>query len=67
LQEVGWAEDGVLEAIVSSEHSWVVGVQWHPEAMAHTDSHQRALFDRFVEATEAYETKTNETLTARSA
>lgn len=67
LQEVGWAEDGVLEAVISTEHSWVVGVQWHPEAMADTDKHQRALFDRFVEASEAYETRLNESLTARSA
>lgn len=66
LEETGWAEDGVLEAVVSREHSWVVGVQWHPEAMADTDPNQRNLFDRFVEAAEAYEAKLDE-LTARSA
>ena len=25
------AEDGLIEAIESTEHDWVVGVQWHPE------------------------------------
>lgn len=25
------AEDGLIEGIESSEHDWVVGVQWHPE------------------------------------
>ena len=66
LEEVAWAEDGVLEAVISREHSWVVGVQWHPEAMADTDRHQRGLFDLFVEATEHYEAR-NDALTARSA
>lgn len=26
-----WAEDGVIEAIRASGHTFVVGVQWHPE------------------------------------
>lgn len=51
LEQVAWAEDGCLEAVVSREHSWVVGVQWHPEAMVDTDPHQRRLFDSFVAAT----------------
>jgi putative glutamine amidotransferase len=66
LEEVGWAEDGVLEAVVSRDHSWVVGVQWHPEAMADTDARQRNLFDQFVAATQRRETEL-EPLTARSA
>jgi putative glutamine amidotransferase len=51
LEQVGWAEDGVLEAVVSKEHTWVVGVQWHPEAMAPVDDKELALFRSFVEAT----------------
>ncbi len=58
LAEVGWADDGVLEAVVSREHQWVVGVQWHPEAMAAVDRTQRALFDAFVAATEPLESRT---------
>jgi putative glutamine amidotransferase len=50
LEQVAWAEDGVLEAVVSRAHSWVVGVQWHPEAMASTSREQRRLFEAFVEA-----------------
>ncbi|MEA2508253.1 MAG: putative glutamine amidotransferase [Actinomycetota bacterium] len=52
LQEVAWAEDGVLEGVVSRDHTWVVGVQWHPEAMAPTDETQRQIFDAFVKASE---------------
>ena len=54
LEEVGWAEDGVLEAVVSRESAWVVGVQWHPESMAPVDLVQRALFESFVDATQRY-------------
>lgn len=50
LVEAAWAEDGVLEGVVSSEHSWVVGVQWHPEVMAPVDTRQAMLFDAFVAA-----------------
>jgi putative glutamine amidotransferase len=54
LEEIAWSEDGVLEAIVSRDHSWVVGVQWHPEAMAPVDDTQMRLFRAFVEASQAY-------------
>jgi putative glutamine amidotransferase len=54
LEEIGWAEDGVLEAVVSSEHSWVVGIQWHPEAMAPVDAAQHRLFEAFVAAAESF-------------
>ena len=50
LEKIAWAEDGVLEAVVAPEYSWVLGVQWHPEAMADTDLDQRGLFEMFVEA-----------------
>jgi putative glutamine amidotransferase len=48
LQEVGWADDGVLEAVVSRDHTWVVGVQWHPEAMAPVSARQAKLFEGLV-------------------
>jgi putative glutamine amidotransferase len=54
LREIAWAEDGVLESVVSRDHTWVVGVQWHPEAMTSTDEAQMRLFDAFVEATKGY-------------
>lgn len=51
LEEIAWAEDDVLEAVVSHEHTWVLGVQWHPEAMAPVDEKELALFQEFVAAT----------------
>lgn len=55
LEEVAWAEDGVLEAVELRDHSWVVGVQWHPEAMAASDPQQMNLFREFVRAGRALE------------
>ncbi|MBA2312506.1 MAG: gamma-glutamyl-gamma-aminobutyrate hydrolase family protein, partial [Actinobacteria bacterium] len=54
LREIGWAEDGVLEAVVSSDHSWVIGVQWHPEVMAPINDRQAALFDFFLDGVNDY-------------
>lgn len=65
LEPIGWAEDGVLEAVVSPSHSWVVGVQWHPEAMAPVHSDELAIFEAFVAASEAYQSAPG--LTAQSA
>lgn len=54
LEEIAWAEDGVLEAVVAPEKTWVYGVQWHPEAMAPIDRRQLAIFEAFVDAADAY-------------
>jgi putative glutamine amidotransferase len=54
LEEVGWAEDGVVEAVVAREYTWVVGVQWHPEIMAPHFGPQRSLFEAFVDATREF-------------
>ena len=56
LREIGWAEDGVLEAVESTAHSWVVGVQWHPEVMAPVHHDQAQIFDCFVKAVRRFET-----------
>jgi putative glutamine amidotransferase len=48
LEEVAWSGDGVLEAVEMPEQSWVLGVQWHPEAMAAVDGGQKRIFDEFV-------------------
>lgn len=50
LVEVAWAGDGVLEGVVLPSHRWVLGVQWHPEAMAPIDRREKGIFDAFVEA-----------------
>ena len=65
LEPIGWSEDGVLEAVVDREHSWVVGVQWHPEAMAPVDDRELAIFQAFVEAANAYASSSE--ITAQSA
>lgn len=39
--------DGLVEAVESVAHRWVVGVQWHPERMQ-DDRRQRALFSALV-------------------
>jgi putative glutamine amidotransferase len=44
---VAWAEDGLLEGIEHTDH-WLVGVQWHPEDTAHTDSVQQNLYNAFI-------------------
>jgi putative glutamine amidotransferase len=31
LRAVAWAEDGLIEAVESTDGRWIVGVQWHPE------------------------------------
>lgn len=52
------AADGVVEAVESPSHRFVVGVQWHPESMAaygYGDSGGAArLFARFVEEARAF-------------
>ena len=42
------APDGVPEALEADDGSWLLGVQWHPEA-----SDKRALFHSFAHAASA--------------
>ena len=42
--------DGLVHAVESPDHRWVVGVQWHPEDSAAEDPAQQALFDALVRA-----------------
>jgi putative glutamine amidotransferase len=44
LVPVGWAEDGLLEA-VELDDGWVLGIQWHAEATAASDPTQQAMFE----------------------
>jgi putative glutamine amidotransferase len=52
LRAVAFAEDGVIEAIESPEHDFVVAVQWHPEYMTDRPEHF-ALFKALVNAAAA--------------
>jgi putative glutamine amidotransferase len=42
------ADDGLIEGIESPNHSFVLGVQWHPEVLAFRYPHQRRIFSFFV-------------------
>ncbi|AIY06523.1 gamma-glutamyl-gamma-aminobutyrate hydrolase [Planococcus sp. PAMC 21323] len=47
----GKASDGMVEAIESTQHHFILGVQWHPENMARAgDSASLQIFSGFVEA-----------------
>jgi putative glutamine amidotransferase len=44
------SSDGVMEAFESDEHSYVIGVQWHPENLAGQDEFSKALFASLIAA-----------------
>ncbi|MFT4412272.1 gamma-glutamyl-gamma-aminobutyrate hydrolase family protein [Fredinandcohnia humi] len=47
----GVASDGIIEAIESTEHTFVLGVQWHPEALAVNGNDVAIrIFTRFIES-----------------
>jgi len=48
------ASDGVVEGIESLQHSFVVGVQWHPELLYDRHDFNMALFRRHVEQAGRY-------------
>jgi putative glutamine amidotransferase len=44
------APDGVIEGIESKKHSFVLGLQWHPEVLARREIIQRKIFASFLSA-----------------
>jgi putative glutamine amidotransferase len=57
LVAVAYAPDGVIEAVESHDLSecWLVGVQWHAEAMRDAEGPEhRNLFEAHVAAAERY-------------
>jgi len=46
------AGDGVIEAMEHSKHPFYVGVQWHPEGTAGTDTASLGLFEALVKASQ---------------
>lgn len=48
LRAVAWAEDGVVEAVESDRHPFVIAVQWHPELDALSDPRPQRLFEALV-------------------
>jgi putative glutamine amidotransferase len=53
LTPVGWADDGVIEAIESSTDHYIVGIQSHPEIMVSKHTRWQNLFDDFVLASKS--------------
>ena len=52
FQVSGRANDGVIEAIESKQHPFVLGLQWHPENLAiENDQPSLKIFQGFIEAT----------------
>lgn len=43
-------KDGIIEAVESPDHRWVVGVQWHPERRGEVGRHHLNLFRDLVAA-----------------
>ncbi|HOK49364.1 MAG TPA: gamma-glutamyl-gamma-aminobutyrate hydrolase family protein, partial [Sedimentibacter sp.] len=44
------SKDGIIEAIESVNHSFIVGVQWHPEMMIEKYPVFLRIFEALVEA-----------------
>lgn len=50
LRIVASAPDGIIEAVESSEHRFVLGVQWHPELMTEHYPVAGRIFEHFIQA-----------------
>ncbi len=48
------APDGLIEAIEGADDSYLVAVQWHPEALTDSEERSRKLFTDFIDAGAAY-------------
>ncbi len=53
LRAVGWANDGVVEAVEATDRSFTVAVQWHAESMVDSPEQAR-LLRTFVRQAMAY-------------
>jgi putative glutamine amidotransferase len=53
LEEIGWAPDGLVEAVSLPEHPFGLGVQWYPEWMPKAIQQQR-LFAALIRAATKY-------------
>lgn len=52
LSVMATADDGVIEAVYSTEHPYLLAYQWHPERLFDADNLNRVLFTDFIDACE---------------
>ena len=50
LKAVAWSPDGVIEGVESTEHPWLLAVQFHPENLVPEHAPSTRLFEAFVAA-----------------
>ena len=50
LSVMATADDGIIEAVYSTEDRYLRAYQWHPERLYVSNSLNRSLFDDFIEA-----------------
>jgi putative glutamine amidotransferase len=53
LRAVGWASDGVIEAVEATDRAFTLAVQWHAESMTRSPAQAR-LLRAFAEVAVAY-------------
>ena len=51
LRPTAFAPDGLIEGVESPNGNFLVGVQWHPEALVEKDPRMQRLFSAFIDAT----------------
>ena len=51
------ASDGVIEAVESRHHPFLLGVQWHPEFLYGHDAMARRIFTAFLKASRSYSSR----------
>ena len=50
LRPVGWSAEGLVEAVESAEHPWLLAVQFHPEDLVPNHAPSQRLIQAFVSA-----------------
>lgn len=46
---VGISNDGLIEVVENKNHSFQIGVQWHPERMLNYDETSNTIFQKFID------------------
>jgi putative glutamine amidotransferase len=50
LRATAYAPDGLIEGLESANGQFLVGVQWHPEALTERDARMSRIFTAFIQA-----------------